>query len=117
MATVTTLPGTLNFPVYIGATFGLTLTWTADGVAVDLTGYTAAALTIKDGQDTVVALTLGDGITLGGTAGTITLSIDAEDTAEFAPATADYDLLLTSGSGVVTPLVAGIVTIRKGTTV
>ena len=116
MATVTGLPGTLNIQVYIGGTFNLTLTWTADGSSVDLSNYTAA-MKIVNGQDEVIELTDGDGITLGGTAGTIAITISATDTSAMSPATCEYDLLLTSQGGVVTPLVAGLCTIRKGVTV
>jgi hypothetical protein len=117
MATVVDLPGTLNFSIYVGATFHLVLTWTASGVPVGLSGYTAA-LTIRDGQDVVITLTTANGrIVLGGAAGTVTLTVAAEDTASLAPGTADYDLLLTSPGGVVTPLVAGLCTLRRGQTV
>lgn len=117
MATVIDLPGQLNFPIYVGATLSLTLTWTTNGVPVDLSGY-AAALTIRDGQDVVIAMTTANGrIVLGGAAGTVTLTVAAEDTAALTPGTADYDLLLTSSGGTVTPLVAGLCTVRRGQTV
>lgn len=120
MATVITLPGVLNFPIYIGATFGLQLTWQTDsstGPAVDLTGWTAD-MVVKAGQFEVVELSTGNGrIVIDGPAGTVTLSIDDDTTTTFDPATCDYDLMLTSPGGTVVPLVAGIATIRKGTTV
>lgn len=113
MATVADLPGQLNLSIYQGATFAVALTWTADGVPVNLTGYTAS-MKIVDGQTTVTTLTSGSGITLGGTAGTIAISIPASTTAGFSPANCEYDLKLTSPGGVVTCLVAGLIPIRKG---
>lgn len=117
MATVTNLPGTLNIQIYVGATFALTLTWLdGDGEPIDLTGYTAA-MNVVNGQDIVISLSTANGrISLGGLAGTMQLTIPASATAPLQPATCDYDLLLTSQAGVVTPLVAGICTIRKGST-
>jgi hypothetical protein len=118
--TVPQLPGALNFSIYIGATFQLTLTWTdGDDVPVDLTGYTAAC-TIRADQDTILSLTTTNGrIVLGGTAGTIVMTVDADDTAALTAVNAAYDLMLTSGDdpAIVTPLVAGLCTVRRGQTV
>lgn len=116
MATVTNLPGTLNIQVYIGATFSLSLTWNSDGSPVDLTGY-SAAMKIVNGQETIASLTDGDGITLGTTDGTIAITISSDDTTAYTSQTANYDLLLTSSGGTVYPLIAGVCTIRRGSTV
>jgi hypothetical protein len=119
MATVAVLPAPLNFGIYVGATFSLTLTWTvgSPAVPVDLSGY-SAALTVKDGQDMVLSMTTGNGrIALGGAAGTIALTVAATDTATLTSGTCNYDLLLTSGAGTVTALAAGLCTIRRGQTV
>lgn len=115
-STTNELPGSLNLTIYQGATFSVTLTWTTDGSPVNLTGYTADMM-VKNGQTDVVELSTTNGrIALGGSAGTITLTIDADDTAALTPVHADYDLLLTSGTGVVVPLLAGLVTVRESVT-
>jgi hypothetical protein len=119
MTSLEQLPAELSFAIYQGATFSLTLTWETgdDPAPVNLTGFTAA-MKVKAGEDLVIELTTENGgITLGGALGTILLSIDAEDTADFAaPASATYDLLLTSAGGVVTPLVTGLINIRESVT-
>jgi hypothetical protein len=105
-------PGKLNLECYQGATFDYELTWTAAGSAVDLTQYDAR-MQVRESYDSstaVVSLSAGSGITLGGTAGTINLFIDAEDTAllDGTPNTQFiYDLELESSSGFVTRLVEG----------
>ena len=58
-----------------GDTFNRTVTLTANGTAVNLTGG-SATFTISDTDaesTTLVQLTVGSGVTMGGTAGTITL--------------------------------------------
>lgn len=66
-----------------GATFTAHLTWSVDATPVDLTGYTARAhvRSMVTSAVPLAALTVGDGITLGGPAGTILLTISAADTA------------------------------------
>ncbi len=115
-----TLPGKLDLKIYVGATFSVTLTWETGSTpaAVDLTGYTAA-MDIRSGEGGTLLLTLSTSnsrITLGGAAGTIALTITAADTAALTEGLYEYDLLLTSGGGVVTPLVAGTVTVVAGVT-
>ena len=99
-----------------GATFSLVITWrNAAGALVDLTGYTAK-MDIRQsvGGTLIKALASGSGITLGGAAGTITLTISATDTAAM---TTDgvYDLELTS-AGVVTRLIEGKVWLSEQVT-
>lgn len=116
MACIDTLPADLNISLYQGATFSLVLTWLTGNppAAVNLTGYTAV-MKIKTGGTTLVTLTTENGgIALGGTAGTITLTVSATATAALSPANGFYDLLLTSAGGIVYPLVAGLATIRAG---
>jgi hypothetical protein len=105
-------PGRLNLECYQGATFDYSLTWTAAGSAVDLTQYDAR-MQVRESYDSptvLLSLTVGSGITLGGTAGTIDLLVDADDTAQLdgTPNTQFiYDLELESSSGFVTRLVEG----------
>jgi len=86
---------------------------------VNLTGYTAR-LQIREtveATDTLLSLTTENGgITLGGTAGTITLLASATATAALDFVNAVYDLEVISGSGVVTRLLHGTVTLSKEVT-
>ena len=105
-------PGKLNLDCFQGATFNYSLTWTAAGVAVDITDYDARMQVRESFNSPVplVSLSLGSGIVLGGTAGTIGLSLDADETEVFsvnASAQFVYDLELISPVGVVTRLVEG----------
>ncbi len=92
-----------------GATYSRVLTWRdSSSVLVNLTGYTAEMDVRTSSRDLVVTLTTANGrISLGGSAGTITLTLSATETAALAPGCYLYDLLLTSGGGVVTRLVEG----------
>lgn len=111
-------PGTLNLDVPQGATFERVLTWKLDATPVDLTGYTAAMQVRPTAPSAVVLLDLdsaGNGITLGGAAGTIQILIDATTTGALAPGTFVYDLELTDGTNV-TRLVQGKFTVTAEVT-
>ena len=95
-----------------GATFRRVLTWKdADGVAQNLTGYTARMQvrdTVDDTAGAVLSLTTENGrISLGGVAGTVTLLVDATTTAALTPEQYVYDLEVVSSTGFVTRLVQG----------
>lgn len=103
-------PGSLDFLMPKGSTFSRTLTWKISGSAVDLTSYTARmqARTSHVSTTTVLELTTANSkIVLGGTAGTITLTVSAADTAAITQSSLAYDLELVSAGGVVTRLVEG----------
>jgi hypothetical protein len=102
-----------------GATFEKTVTWKdSDGNAVDLTGYTARMQIrrSKSSTTTILSITTDDAITLGGTAGTVAISIPAATTATFTFRRAVYDLELVSGGGVVYRLLEGVVGLSKEVT-
>jgi hypothetical protein len=94
------------------------MTWKIDNVAVNLTGYTARLQARVDVEDTetVLSLTTGSGITLGGALGTISLDRTATQTAVLPTGEFVYDLELQSGAGVVTRLVQGQLTISAEVT-
>jgi hypothetical protein len=101
--------GTLNFTIEQGATFNLLLTWKINDVPVNLTGYTArlqARVDIEE-VDTILSLTTGAGITLGGALGTISLDQTATQTAVLPNGEYVYDLELIASNGTVTRLVQG----------
>jgi hypothetical protein len=113
-------PGKLDLVAYQGASWDYTLTWLAGGTPVDLTGY-QARMQVRESYDstaTILSLTAGTGITLGGTAGTIYLEADATTTAGFDGVPNKqfiYDLEL-ENAGIVTRLVEGTFTINPEVT-
>ena len=94
-----------------GATFSRVFTWKdSDGVPIDLNGY-SARMQLRSQIDSagaaVFELTTENGrISLGGTAGTITLSAAATATAAVPADTYVYDLELVEGA-TVTRLIQG----------
>jgi len=109
-----------NLEIQQGATYSITATWAgSDGNLVNLTGYTAR-LQIRESYaatTTLISLTNASGITLGGAAGTIAITITAaQTTALSAPGFGVYDLELVSAGGVVTRLLEGDVTISAEVT-
>ena len=85
---------------------------------VDLSGY-MARMAIKDKISGTVLhsmTTENDGIALNNTKKTITLTIAATDTDDFAWTRGVYDLEMVSGTGVVTALISGKVTVTKEVT-
>jgi hypothetical protein len=102
-----------------GATFSQVITYKDNGVAVNLTGYTArmqVRATLESASTLVELTTANSRIALGGTAGTITLTISATDTAALTAGRGVYDLELVSGSGIVTRLLQGVATISRNVT-
>lgn len=103
--------GTYDIVADQGATFVRVITWKdSDGVPIDLDGYTAR-MQLRSQIDAAGApvfefTTENSRISLGGTAGTITLSAAATATAAVPADTYVYDLELEE-SGVVTRLVQG----------
>ena len=101
---MTLIPNKHNFTIWQGATFSeiLTLYSTTDTIAPrNLTGYTAE-MVIRDKPQGTGLLTLNTSnsrIVLGGTAGTITLTISATDTAAITWKAGVYDLTITSSTG------------------
>jgi hypothetical protein len=110
-------PATYNITAYQGATYDLNLTWAIGGTAVNLTGYTAAIqVRINPAESsTILSLTNGSGITLGGTAGTIAVAVSANTMGSATPGNYVYDLELNSG-GQVTRLLQGSFAIQAEVT-
>jgi hypothetical protein len=110
-------PANYNITAYQGATYSLDMTWKIGGTAVNLTGYTAAMQVKENAGSTasVLSLTNGSGITLGGTAGTIGLLVSANTMGSATPGNYVYDLELNSGSQV-TRLIQGSFAIQAEVT-
>ena len=102
-----------------GATYSQSITYTNNGTAVNLTGY-SARMQVRPTMEAatfLIELTNANGrIALGGVAGTIVLSIAAADTTAITAGRGVYDLELVSGSGVVTRLLEGVATISRNVT-
>jgi hypothetical protein len=103
-------PGLLNLTFSQGATWKLAMTYTdGAGAPINLTNYTARmqARPSYESDTTVLNLTNGTGITLGGTAGTIDLLVAATATAAIDADQYVYDLEVVSASSEVTRVVQG----------
>lgn len=99
-------------------TFALDFTIQTGNTLWDLTGYTAT-MTVRPfvgSSTTTLLLTNGSGITLGGAAGTVAISISSAITADLDPSRYSYDFVLNSGS-VVTRLLEGKFIVTAGVTV
>lgn len=91
-----------NIIAYQGATFTLDFTYKAGEIPVNLVGYTAA-MQVRESPNsptTVLSLESGDEITLGGSAGTISIEVSATVMTAVAAGNYQYDLELNSGSQV-----------------
>jgi hypothetical protein len=110
-------PAIYNITAYQGATYSLNMTWAIGGTAVNLTNYTAAMQVRENAQATatILSLTNGSGITLGGTAGTIGIGVSASTMGSATPGNYVYDLELNSG-GEVTRLIQGAFAIQAEVT-
>jgi hypothetical protein len=109
-----------DFYIEQGATFYQPLVWKdSNDDPVDLTGYIARMQirkTVKS-PDPLISLTTENGrITLGGDQGTITLEIDADDTADFTTFCGVYDLEVEASDGTVTRLLEGQIEISREVT-
>ena len=108
-----------NYDILIeqGATYRQEFIWKdSEGEAIDLSGYTARMKIRQLKTDNViVSLTSGSGIQLS-SGGSIIVSISATDTEMLPLCRARYDLELVNGSGTVTRLLQGFVTISAEVT-
>lgn len=112
--------GYLDLYIEQGATYYQPIAWKdGSGNAVNLTGYTARMQIRKTVNSTTVIIELNTEngrITLGGAAGTVTLNITAEDTADLEQFAGVYDLELEASNGFVIRLLEGQVTVSKEVT-
>ena len=108
-----------NLLIEQGATFELSIIWKDDNdTPIDISGYSARMQIRKTyDSDPVISLTNDSdgGIVLGGVAGTIAITIDADTTDDIEILRGRYDLEL-EFNGVVTRLLQGIVNISREVT-
>ena len=100
--------GVYNLTIEQAATFQLVATWKdPSDNPINVTGYTAA-MDVRAADGTLVVDVGASGtLALGGTAGTVTITIPATVTDDLPAGNHHYDLYLTSSGGVVTRLLTG----------
>jgi tRNA threonylcarbamoyladenosine modification (KEOPS) complex Pcc1 subunit len=107
-----------HFIIEQGATFGQTLTLkdSSDSL-INLTGYTSAEMDLREtpesSSEVLTLTTANNRVTLGGSAGTVTLSISAADTANLTAGDGVFDLEVVDGSSRVYRILEGTYTIRR----
>lgn len=110
--------GQYNFTIEQGTTFTQPFVWkeTASGPVINLTGYTARMQIRPTLADTniLLDLTTANGkLAIDGPNGKVTIQLTATETAALDFVTAVYDLELVSGSGAVTRLLKGTISLDK----
>lgn len=110
--------GRYNITIEQGATFNMDFTIKTDSSNWNLTSYTARMQIRASAYSDVyvISLTDTDGITLGGSAGTVSILISAEDTAEIAAGKYVYDFELESAGGEVWRVLEGKCTVKAEVT-
>ena len=111
--------GTYNITIEQGAKWSRVLTVATDAEPWDLTGWDARMqIRKKVGGDLYAELTVGDGITLGGDEGTITLTLGATTTAAltFSQGRYDLELIPPAGEDDALRLLQGVVILSKEVT-
>lgn len=106
-----------SFTIDQGADWFLTLQYKdSAGAAINLTNYTAAMqfrLTTTSASP-AISLTSSSGITITGATGTLAIHATAAQTAGLSDsAKYDYDLEITSPTGVVTRLIQGVASVSS----
>jgi len=107
--------GTYNFVLDQGATFTRQLTVKDDGSAMNLTGYSVASKMRSTHDSSTVVGTFTCTIS-NATGGVITMSMNNSTTAAIEEGIYVYDLEMTSGSGSVTRLMEGRITVNPEVT-
>lgn len=114
------MPGDVSHDIIInqGETFELDVTYKVGGVAVNITGYTAYMQLRPDYDSKVLIanLTVGNGLTITGASGKVSVLISAEDTANITFPEGVYDLEIKNPSGKTTRLIGGKFTLSREVT-
>lgn len=103
-------PGQVNFLCPQGSTFSKQITYKIENIPVDLTGY-SARLQVRENHyssETLLDISSPDnGMSLGGSAGTIDILVSASDTSNIPAGNFLYDLELESSGGEVSRIIEG----------
>ena len=118
------MAGIKNLTIDKGSTFNILFTWSTKDInnvktPVNLTGWTARSQMREshDAATAVVSLTTeNSGIVLGGSSGTVQLSIAATATSAITIDKGVWDLEMVDGTGKVTRLLEGSVTFKPEVT-
>ena len=112
--------GIYHINIEQGSTYNRTLTYKqSNGNPVNLSGFTAQMHMRKNIDDAATVLELSTSnnrITLGGSNGTIALTITATDTGNFPAIEGVYDLEINNGSDIIEKVIAGTFTVTKQVT-
>lgn len=103
-------PGKYNITLWQGSTWSVTPVWKINGVAVDVTGYSAKMQVRTDASSAsvIVELSSANGrIVVGTTDGSFALTLSNTVTAALAEGQYVYDLEVTAPDGTVTKLLRG----------
>lgn len=102
-----------NYTIDQGADWFLSVQYKdSAGAPIDLAGYTAAMqFRPVSSNTTALNLTSSSGITITPATGTLAIRITAAQSAALEATQFDYELEITSGSGVVTRLIQGLVAV------
>ena len=107
-----------HFIIEQGATFGQTLTLKdSSDTVINLTGYASAEMDLRETPESsseVLTLTTANSrIALGGTAGTVTLTISASDTNNLTAGDGVFDLEVVDGSSNIYRILEGTYSVRR----
>ena len=107
-----------HFIIEQGATFGQTLTFKdSSDTLLNLTGYTSADMDLREtpesSSEVITLTTANNRIALGGSAGTVTLTISSADTANLTAGDGVFDLEIVDGSSRVYRILEGTYAIRR----
>jgi hypothetical protein len=111
-----------SYDIYIeqGATLSLPIVWKdSAGTIINITGYTARMQVRQSVNSSTILLTAtteNGKLVIDGSAGKVTISLSATDTAAITWLTGVYDLELVSSGGVVTRLLEGSVVVSREVT-
>lgn len=103
-------PGAFDITAFQGADFDQQFVVSQGGTALNWTGFTARMQVREAADSTATLLSLstgGSGIVLGGTAGTIDLTVTSTQSAAISAGSFAYDLELVSSGNQVTRLLQG----------
>jgi len=110
---------TYNTTIEQGADWYVNFQWTdTSGNPINLSGYTAAlqVRTSPLAKTTVLSLTSSSGIAITNGTGTLAVHATAAQTGAITNGLYSYDMEITSGSGIVTRLVQGSITVSAQVT-
>ena len=107
--------GTYNFTIEQGTTFSRVLTLQENGSAMNLTGYSVASQMRSTHDSSSIVATFSGSVT-NASSGQITLSLTNSQTSAIEEAIYVYDVEITSGTGTVTRILEGNITVTPEVT-